>query len=600
MPVHSPSQSFFMAGLGFALACSFVRPAAGIEIVVAPSGGSYTSIQAALNQAQAGDSVTVRTGTYNEKLAFPRSGNASNGPIVLRAYPGETAIVDGQNRAGQDMIRLDNRDYIRIQGLEIRNNTNVTDGSGIRLTGACRHVAVEDNVIHDMRGVHAMGITVYGNSATPSSNIVICGNRIYDCEPAASEALTLNGNITDFDVSSNVVYDVNNIGIDFIGGETEVSVHGSCRNGVCRGNHVYRARSNYGDGYAAGIYVDGGRNILLEHNRIHHCDLGLEIGAENAGFDATGIVVRSNLIYSNDKAGLVFGGYESAGGRTRNCIFENNTCWKNDALQAGNGELWIQWASNNRIENNLFYSGPQNLLLGSSEGNTLNKLDYNLWFSEAGESGCTFQWNGAEYNSFAEYRLAAGQDVHSFFGNPQLTNATAEDFHLSPASPARDAGQPTYRYSLSEKDIDGESRVMGDRIDIGADEMSHYDIWRDQAFFSVQGYSTNREAYVFSRAGDPDGDACDNETEFLGHTDPLSPESFFRVNDGSFSSANQLQLMFSARTNRTYKLITRSPSAAGQDLAAAYSFCVTASGPFSVMSAPLTAAAAWLGLGIHE
>jgi Right handed beta helix region len=135
-----------------------------------------------------------------------------------------------------------------------------------------------------------MGITVYRtNPDVPLSDIVIDDNTIYDCEPADSETLTLNGNVDSFEVDRNVVHDVNNIGIDFIGGEgiSTSPATDAARNGTCRDNVVYRARSSYGGGYAAGIYVDGGRNIVLERNIVHECDEGIEVGAENPGVTAS-------------------------------------------------------------------------------------------------------------------------------------------------------------------------------------------------------------------------------------------------------------------------------------------------------------------------
>jgi hypothetical protein len=107
---------------------------------------------------------------------------------------------------------------------------------------------IRDNTIHDMRGQNAMGITVYATEPTAISDLVIDGNEIYDCEPATSEALTLNGNVDGFVVSDNYVHDVDNIGIDCIGGETDLQPDDTkvCRNGVIRGNRVERARSSYG------------------------------------------------------------------------------------------------------------------------------------------------------------------------------------------------------------------------------------------------------------------------------------------------------------------------------------------------------------------
>ncbi len=77
-------------------------------------------------------------------------------------------------------------------------------------------------LIHDIRGGGqsggAMAITVYNrDQKTSRRQLTIDSCILHDCEPAWSEALTLNGNIEQFEVTNNRVYNMNNIGIDFIG-----------------------------------------------------------------------------------------------------------------------------------------------------------------------------------------------------------------------------------------------------------------------------------------------------------------------------------------------------------------------------------------------
>ncbi len=81
------------------------------------------------------------------------------------------------------------------------------------------------------------------------------------------------------------------------------------RSGRCANNTVWNIHSVY-DASAAGIYVDGGSNITVEQNEVHHSDMGIEIGAENKGRIATKMVVRKNYLHENDHWGLAFGGYD--------------------------------------------------------------------------------------------------------------------------------------------------------------------------------------------------------------------------------------------------------------------------------------------------
>ncbi|MBI3785776.1 MAG: right-handed parallel beta-helix repeat-containing protein [Deltaproteobacteria bacterium] len=436
-----------------------------------PTDAGCATVQAALNQAVAGDTVSVNAGIYFEKINFPASGGSSGGYITLQGAPAHAAILDGTNVAGSDMVLIDSRSYVKLVGFEIRNNLKVNDGSGVRILGSASHIEIRDNVVHDVRGKSAMGITVYGTQPASISDLIIDGNEIYDCEPANSETLTLNGNVELFEVTNNFVHDVNNIGIDFIGGERDIQPDTTkvARNGVCRGNRVYRARSNYGGGFAGAIYVDGGRDIVIERNVTAESDLGLEVGAENAGVDAQSIVVRDNILHHNDKAGLVFGGYAGNVGRVNNCSFLNNTLFDNDTLGEGFGELWVQFAANNVVRNNLFVSA-QSVVLRSEDGNVNNRLDYNLWRSSAGMP--TFVWKNIEYNGLAAFEAGSGQDGHGLSSDPQFVSPATANFHLRSTSPAVNAGDPAFTPGLGETDFDGASRLVGGRVDVGADEIT--------------------------------------------------------------------------------------------------------------------------------
>ncbi len=448
----------------FLLSC----PARSNEIIVSPSGGDYASIQQALNAAHAGDIVTVLTGTYPEALVFPRSGSEISGYITLRAGTGATVTVDPN--ADTDAILIENRSYLKISGIEVTNSHGVSDGAGIRVRGWGDRIEIRNNRMYGLTGSDAVGIMILGNSATPISRVVIDGNYIHDCEPAQSEALVLNGNVTGFEVTNNTVHDVNNIGIDFIGGESWTGNYGVAREGVCRGNHVYRARSNYGGGYAAGIYVDGGRDIVIEGNSVHECDLGIEIGAENPGYNVTGVIVRNNIVYDNDKAGIVFGGYEQARGRVNDCEFTGNTLYKNDTLKDGNGEFAVNWAGGNRIRNNVVWAGPQNILIHAETGSVDNTFDNNLYYAAAGPSAAEVDWRGTLYTGFENYRAGTSQDAASLFVDPLLEDPDGDDFHLRFGSAAIDAGDMSDPDLRGEYDYYGDPRIDGGKVDMGADE----------------------------------------------------------------------------------------------------------------------------------
>lgn len=431
----------------------------------------WRTIQKAADTATPGTTVLVQPGTYNEKVTVNVSGSAGGGFITFQAAGNVT--LSGAGVTGSNLFYLKDRSYVRLHGFELRSHLSVDNGSGVRIEGFGDHLEIRQCRIHDIRGVNAMGITVYGTSTTPITNLIIDGNEIYDCEPAQSEALVLNGNVRSFQVTSNYVHDVNNIGIDFIGGEglCPDPAQDAARNGVCAWNRVARARANYGGGYGAGIYVDGGRDIVIENNTVTESDLGLEIGAENPGIVTTNIVVRNNVLYRNDKPGLIFGGFDSTVGRVRFCQFLNNTLWNNDTLRTGDGELVIQYAETNVLRNNLIWASSQNRGLTSGAGSLGNTLDYNLWFSDGPTNTTSFVWRSTLFSGFASYQLGTQQDANSHCVPPLLANPAGADFHLATNSPARDAGDPAFAPGPGETDLDGQPRRFGGRVDIGADEV---------------------------------------------------------------------------------------------------------------------------------
>jgi len=461
-----------------------LTPARAGVLIVAQSGGNFTTVQAALDVAAAGDTIQVRENStyYNEKIAFPRSGSALDGFITLEAASGESPILDARGLSDPEhVVTIENRSYVRLEGFEIRNNT---DGYGVRAEGAGSHIELRANRIHATMGSDAGGISVYGTATQPISDLVIDGNEIYDNEPAHSEALVLNGNVADFEVTNNIVRDNNNIGIDFIGGETDIQPDTTlvARDGVCRGNLVSRANSNYDGGFGAGIYVDGGRDIVIENNVVTGSDMGIEVGAENAGVVTTGILVRNNVLFENEKAGIVFGGFEESVGRANGNHFTGNTLYHNNTLGeegqgvyfAGNGlgEFYVQYSSGNTIENNIVYAGEHNVFFAFDEADASvsNGFDYNLYFSDDVESG-VFVMNDVEYTGFSSWRASSGQDAHSLAGDPLLLDAGAGDFHLGSASPAVDRGNPGFTPEAGESDLDGGARLRGVAVDIGVDEL---------------------------------------------------------------------------------------------------------------------------------
>ena len=216
-------------------------------------------------------------------------------------------------------------------------------------------------------GGNGFGIAVYGtNAKTPITDLIIDGNEVHHLKTGSSESLVVNGNVTNFRITHNVVHDNNNIGIDVIGFERTAPdpAVDQARDGVVSGNLVYNITSRGNPAYrndesSDGIYVDGGTRILIEQNVIHNVDFGIELASEHKDRATSYITARNNLIYHCHTAGVSIGGYAPERGHTDHSTVVNNTLYENDTSSTGSGEFQMQWnMADDIFANNIVYAGP--------------------------------------------------------------------------------------------------------------------------------------------------------------------------------------------------------------------------------------------------
>ena len=406
------------------------------------------TIQKAVDLAKPGTTVYVRKGIYNEQVVIRKSGE-KNAPIVIKAYPKEKAIIDGKGLKVswdyQGLVSIHDKSYVTIDGLEIRNYKTAQEDVvpiGISVSGSGKGIRILRNHIHHIETYHkngnAHGIAVYGTKAPQAiEDITISGNKLEEMKLGASETLVLNGNVSNFQVTNNTLRRNDNIGIDMIGFE-EVSPDekfDQARNGIISNNKVYEISSYgnpaYGNQYAAGgIYVDGGKDIVIEKNRVYKNDIGIEAASEHKGKVTSSITIQKNSIYENRSAGIAIGGYDSQRGSTVNSKITENVLYKNDTKYQDGGQILLQsHTKNNRIEKNILVAGDSNLLISNPfKQNEGNIIDHNVYYLNGGEDETRWIWKTEDITGFSAYKKKSLQDKNSMFQKPQFVDESKRDF----------------------------------------------------------------------------------------------------------------------------------------------------------------------------
>jgi hypothetical protein len=195
--------------------------------------------------------------------------------------------------------------------------------------GSCSDIYILDNTVRDITntadqdatdkslcgngGVDAYGIAaIAAGSATSQrlQHLVIEGNTVTRTRTGQSETVTVNGAITDFLASGNVIHDVDNIGLDTIGWETGGS---QASHGYVYGNTVYNVDTWNNHAYgrwrngrcaalpenAAGLYDDGASYIWIHSNVVWNTDQGINLDVETANKETDHLLVSGNTV-SND------------------------------------------------------------------------------------------------------------------------------------------------------------------------------------------------------------------------------------------------------------------------------------------------------------
>lgn len=432
----------------FPIAFSVAAPSGGNAFYVAPSGSDanpgsvnlpFLTIAQGLSQAQTGDTVYLRAGTYNELVNFPTAGNAT-GRITLKAHNGEAATITQTGRVmnvGQPYITVEDLvldggwgtqdilkvystgNYLVLRGVEIKN----TQWDAVDMT-APSDVLVENCTIHD---------AVYINN----------GVRV-DAHGIVTEGVQ---NLT-----------VRNTEIYYVSGDAIQLQYGGWNNVLVEDSHLWsgplpsaRGGANAGDnvgedGIDTKFHVADGRDRLtIKNTRVH----GWGRGGNPLYASSAGLNIKHNVEVTIDGVSA----------------YDNNYTFRLRG-PGSNGEAWVTLMNSVIHDSNIgvrYEDGINNLhIYNSTFGNNIGSL-----FQSAGGYGSGLEVKNNLFLASALPAEADSVDANLAVGASDFI--AADDYHLAATSQAIDFGVDLSLAGVVV-DRDGVARPQGSHYDVGAYE----------------------------------------------------------------------------------------------------------------------------------
>lgn len=439
--------------------------------VVAPSGSDsnpgtsaspWATLQHAADSVVAGDSVSVRAGTYagfvigwNE----PQNGTASK-PITFKADAG--AIITTRNAKTADGINLEGTDYVIVDGFTIQPASEQGNfRAGIRSVQNS-HVIVRNNSVK-MRSTDR-----YGIFSSFTTSLLVQKN---DVSGTNNSGIYTSNSAEDPIIRGNRVHNVGGNGLHF-NGDISQGGTGMIDGAIVEQNIIFEAGGAAG---GSAINMDGVRN-----SRIHN-----------------------NVLYNNRAKGIALYQIDAASGSTNNQILHNTVVMPADAT--GYALTIKDGSTGNLVFNNILlsaasFNGSISIAPDSASG---FQSDYNIVTPRLSVDG------GDTNLTLGEWKSQTSQDSHSTAPDPfsLVVDLTNNDLRLKAGSSAIDAA--TGSHSVSN-DIAATARPSGAAADIGAYE-----------FVSPSATKPNAPTGVKAKAASPTSvgltwnDIATNETGYL-------------------------------------------------------------------------------------
>lgn len=247
--------------------------------------------------------------------------------------------------------------------------------------------------------------------------------------------------------------------------------------------------------------VAGGGNVI-------NCVISHNWARQEAG--GAGGAVLVGCIVSGNSAGILGGG--SVQGVLTNCVLASNSAGTSGGASYGDKLYNCTITGNSVTGTNLLYSG-------GGVANASIVANCVVYSNTAPQQPNYYDSSPMVYSCTTPLSPGAGNIT-----NPPLFVAPANgDYHLQANSPCINAGNNAYAHN--NLDVDGNSRVVGGSVDMGAYEFQNPTSTISYAWLQWYGLPTDGSA----DSTDPDGDGMNNWQEWRCGTDPTNTLSVLKM-----------------------------------------------------------------------
>ena len=430
------------------------------------STSPFLTITKGLSVAASGDTVFVKSGTYQEYVHFLNSGSAGS-PIVLSNFGKDIVTIDAAN-TNVYCIYAGNQSFISVKGIRCKDATSylinfenchdividecyasyttkqeskqcIMIDNGYNGTTRYNNYLIRNCVtMNGDRGIaiwnNVSNATVQGGEHSFNNVNVAVGGGFPLNEATRPTNITIDGVDAHNSVTSNIgTENCSNVTIRnchcYFGGATGIQVETDSPNALLEGNLCENNSINWE--YETGIWIYNSPNAIVRRNHLKNNQTGLRFRSA-ANFQAYDNIIEGNVHKptsapdTHQTSGADFN--QSSG------TFYNNTLIGNAAVGSSLGSIFVYAAGtcNVNIKNNIIFNdgGSQDMIFEQA-----TTSDYNLVYNANRAVNITLLGTGRTWNS---YKTTSGQDAHSLNGSPLFVSTT--DYKLQSTSSAINAG----------------------------------------------------------------------------------------------------------------------------------------------------------------